>query len=331
MKVVGSGAAAALVAACFDQVDFAVVSDEKDFKQSPPLVVLNEGTLSLIKDLIGTAELTHMQTAGQMLTERVVIWGEYTERVHAPSLLIPPVDIVTEIRKHKPAGTCALEPTINVRGRGFNTGEAAGPRFAFAWPSVPGILPISSAFYIVAVEQCGWAFIAPTDKGHVIVQTVIADEDSAAALYVGSQALARIGIDSDLSGYCMIGSIDAAPRFGTPFTKDEPCAGDELIALDPICGDGIGHALRAGVLLAALYQQVDCDHEWREAIYTNRIRRSFVAHLRACEAHYSMFASAPQWNDLIWTMRRTRLLHEALLYAAPDVSYRLERTSLRAC
>lgn len=329
VRVTGSGAAAALVLACFDRAGFAVDAKGSETDGPARQVVLNGATLSLIEDLLGSDTLAALHAAGRVLSHRVVMWGELVEQVPQSALLIDTsrlAKVVAPVQCSAP-GNAPL--ALMARGRKFNSGAAAGPRFAYVWPELDIVLPDPNAFYIVAVPPLGWAFLASPEADRCILQTLAAQDDPALAEQVGLGALRRLGLQADLNGWRMFGGSDAAPRFGAPLVPDGFSLGDECLRLDPLCGDGIGHALRAGVLLAALLGPQGADASKRARIYTARMRHCFVAHLHACETHYRLFEADPAWSTLQWEMRRARLLHEALLAEAAPPPYVLNRTTAR--
>lgn len=329
VRVTGSGAAAALVQACFYRTGFAIDCKGSDTGGPARQVVLNGATLSLIEDLLGRDTLAALHAVGRVLKHRVVLWGEQEEQVLQPALLIDTsrlAKVVAPIQGSEPGNTSL---SLMARGRKFNSGSVAGPRFAYVWPELDIALPDPNAFYVVAVPPFGWAFLACPEVHRCVLQVLVAQDDPALAEQVGLGALCRLGLQADLNGWLMLGGSDAAPRFGVPLTSDGACLGDECMGLDPLCGDGIGHALRAAVLLTSLLGSIGLDASQRARIYTARMRQCFVAHLRACETYYQLFESDPAWSALQWEMRRARLLHEALLAEAALPPYVLNRTTER--
>lgn len=325
--VTGSGAASALVLACFHRAGFAVASKGSDVPGPTRQVVLNGATLLLIEDLLGHETLASLHAAGRTLSQRVVMWGEQETQVSQSSLLIDSSRLAKVVA---PAQTSAPDEatfSLMARGRKFNSGASVGSRLAYVWPEIDIALPDPNAFYIIAIPPLGWAFLACPETDRCVLQTFVPQNDQAMAEQVGLGALRRLGLQADLNGWLMHGGSDAAPRFGAPLTQDGFSLGDECLGLDPLCGDGIGHALRAGVLIAALLGLRDADTSQRTQIYTARMRHCFVSHLHACEAYYELFEADPAWSALQWDMRRARLLHEALLVEAAPPPYVLNRTT----
>lgn len=325
--VTGTGAAAALALACFDRAGFTVERKGSDAPGPARQVVLNGATLSLIEDLLERETLAALQAAGRVLSHRVVLWGNREELVPQPALLIDTSRLAKVVAPVQGSAPSDAPLSVMARGRKFNRGAAAGPRFAYVWPELDIALPVPNAFYVVAVPPLGWAFLACPQADHCVLQTLVAQDDPALAKQVGLGALRRLGLQADLNGWLMLDGIDAAPRFGAPLTPDGASLGDECLGLDPLCGDGLGHALRAGVLLAALLGPQGPGASKGAQIYTARMRHCFVAHLRACETYYQLFEADPAWSALQWEMRRARLLHEALLAEAALPPYVLNRAT----
>lgn len=330
VAIAGDGVAARLACAVFRRAGIAAAV-QPDVGGTPPVaVMLNAGTLALLADLFGDAAVRSLRTAGTLLTRRVVSWdGEAATRGPAELLLVPLARLGEITQTLAPA--VVAEPSvaldISCRGRRHNPDPPVGPRFAFAWNDVPALPILDRAAWTVAARG-GWAFAATTGPSRMIVQVVVPDNDADWARAVAAAALDRATLRHSLDRQPADFRGDAAPRFAPASPSGAMRLGDEQLALDPLCGDGIGHALRAAALLAALARGNWLADSRGGTIYEHRLRVAFVTHLRRCEGHYAGIAEAGAWRSTLTAMRRRRRSEEAALAASAVCSYRLDRLSL---
>ena len=120
--------------------------------------------------------------------------------------------------------------------------------------------------------------------------------------------------------------VAAYPRILDPlFGPDWIACGSAAMGLDPLCGDGSGHAVREAILAAAVVrggvEAEMMDH------YQARLRIAFERHVSLCRGFYVSGNSGPWWDreiadldrGLEWTRRR----------AVSQWRYRLEGLDLK--
>jgi flavin-dependent dehydrogenase len=81
------------------------------------------------------------------------------------------------------------------------------------------------------------------------------------------------------------------PRLRVPAARPGLLAlGEAALGLDPLCGDGAGHALR-GAWAAA--EALTAGHAASLQVYQKGLSFAFDRHCRACAEHYA--ACGPEW------------------------------------
>lgn len=330
ITVEGGGAAAGLARATFARAGCAVAAAPGSGGRAPLLVTLNEPTLFLFADLFGAAASRSLLSSGMPLSRRVVAWSGGAPLRGPARLLLVPLARVAAVAAQAATSRPGDAPpmVVTCRGRAYNSGGPVGPRFAFVWNDVPA-KPIDAGAGWTVAARGGWAFTAATGAGHSMVQAVVPEDDEAraAAVAVVALSIATVrhgfapGRPADFRG-------DASPRLGAALAGRAFALGDEHLALDPLCGDGIGHALRAAVLLAALARARLFASGTGASIYERRMRAAFVAHLRNCETYYAHIAEAAAWRPAVREMRSRRRLEEAILASTDSPAYRLDGRTL---
>jgi flavin-dependent dehydrogenase len=147
----------------------------------------------------------------------------------------------------------------------------------------------------------GWVFLAPLGRRRAVVQAAFPEAPeraSATALAEMVGTMPRIAsLVADLETPVQLHRI--APAVRDPLAGDEWLAlGGTAMALDPICGDGTGQALRSGLLAAAVVTALaeGGDRTMLVAHFTRRLVRSFAAHLAACSQFYQPALFGPSWQ-----------------------------------
>jgi flavin-dependent dehydrogenase len=177
-----------------------------------------------------------------------------------------------------------------------------------------------------AVPQ-GWLFAAAVDRSQVTVQLMLpAPHGSPAAVLheaVAASVFARetlLTIDPEVSTW------DAAPAFDDPWPTPRTIrVGDAVMAFDPICGDGTGHAIRGALLAAAA---VDATERGGDAAgvrrhYVARLRLAWAGHLRTCCRVYASLDAGGLWTGEIARMSGVLSTSAAWVPAAEALRFRL--------
>ncbi len=328
----GAGPAATIAASVFRRVGLSASTVDEPAPVDARLVTLNLPTLMLIDDLFGSGTVARMAALGMTIKRRVVGWTDDAPIPVDEQALIVPLDAFAELDADGPAShDSRLTPDLMVEayGRHANEGEIAGARFAFVWRFADAVLPARDTCFVQAVPG-GWVFVAPAPEAGVMIQVITPSDGVEAARVTLSSALAKLRLDFMIDEAAIPSPFrfDAAPRLAPGRPDGYAAVGDQAIALDPVSGDGIGHILRAAVLLGALIKN---DHHYvpsTRAIYQARLRRSFIAHLETCERYYSQIVDHEAWSSTVWAMRRKRLALQLLDDREPARSYCLDRTDI---
>ena len=330
--VLGAGPAATIAASVFRRAGLSASTIDEPAPSDARLVTLNLPTLMLIDDLFGSDAVTRMAALGVTIKRRVVGWTDGPPVPVDEHALIVPLSAFTELEP----GITALpdrQPVpdliVEAYGRHANDGEVAGARFAFVWRLADVVLSERDACFIQAVSG-GWVFAAPAPDGGTMIQVVTPSDDGDKARAVLSRALTtlplEIMVDEDLATSPF--RFDGAPRLARDRTDGRAAIGDQAIALDPVSGDGIGHILRAAVLLSALLKDDPRFASSTKALYQTRLRKSFIAHLETCERYYSQIVAPEAWSSAVWAMRKNRLALQLLDDREPARPYCLDRTDI---
>ncbi len=300
------------------------------------LLTLNRPTQELLADLFSQKLLKGLATSGG----RIVDWEQASTatRVEDDALVIDLATLLARMRDQIALAQHPLpSPAIRIMAGGRETNArltAAPPLATCYWdrlqicvePRGTGTL---AGQHVYAGEH-GWTFTAARLGGGWFAQaTVLPGVDAgerAAVSLARAMGLAHAGDIPVPDGW-----IDTAPALGSAVgPASQLYAGDAAVAYDPLCGDGCGHALRSGVLAAAVAVRALRHPEEAEQArgwYRSRLRLSFVQHLNACADIYGRARFAKQWQQYHAALLRlsTRL---NLLGGDTDLSYHLIDTQL---
>ena len=330
--VLGAGPAAAIAASVFRRVGLSASTIDEPAPVDARLVTLNLPTLMLIDDLFGSGRAARMAALGVTIKRRVVGWTEGGPVPVDEHALIVPLNAFAELEpgpRALPDRQSIPNLIVEAYGRHANEGDIAGARFAFVWRLADAVLSERDTCFIQAVTG-GWVFITPAPDGGAMIQVVTPSDDVDEARAVLSRALADLPLDITIdeasipSPFC----FDAAPCLARDRTDERVAVGDQAIALDPVSGDGIGHILRAAVLLGALLKDDPCFASSTKVLYQTRLRKSFIAHLETCERYYGQIADSNSWSSAVWAMRKNRLALQLLDDRGPARPYCLDRTEI---
>lgn len=330
--ILGAGPAATIAASVFRRVGLSASTINEPAPLDARLVILNQPTLMLIDDLFGAGTVARMAAAGQTIKRRVVGWTDGAAVPVDEQALIVPLSAFATLEPGDaafPRSQSVPDLIVEAYGRRANGGEVAGARFAFVWRLQDTVLSERDSCFIQAVTG-GWVFVASAPDGGLMIQVVAPSDnvDEARAILARALALLPLEIMADEALSLTPFRFDAAPRLAPDHTEGRAAIGDQAIAFDPVSGDGIGHILRAAVLLGALLKD---DHSYASStrmLFRSRLRKSFIAHLETCECYYSQIVDRESWSSIVWAMRRNRLALQLLCDREPFRPYCLDRTDI---
>jgi hypothetical protein len=272
-----------------------------------PALVIGDTTAALLRDLFDNASILDSRNR---LRARVTDWSsrrpasviEYESWVVAEEALLTALrrsierDFDNRVRIH-PSGAAPLSQlTIVAGGPVPGRSHRFGQRRA-AWRIASDPVDDPSVSRMIA-DAGGWTFKVPLDSRTVFEQ--------------------RAGIAGPDAWPC-------APRitwplFGPAWFACGPCA----FALDPICGDGVGYAVRSAIWLCGLLAAHGlAGIVEARAGYETRLVLAFRDHLAACLEFYSEARFAPLWKNEIRATERGLAAMDKLLAALHPMRHRL--------
>jgi len=107
-----------------------------------------------------------------------------------------------------------------------------------------------------------------------------------------------------------------SPTLSHPLvTNQQILVGESAFTLDPICGDGVGYAVRSAVLAATVVADRSQAEFRGHTYYVARLRRAFSAHLTGCANVYAGWANGCWGNELSATQRGVAYLsHQNMVH-----------------
>ena len=317
LRVVGAGTAAAIAVKALHLYG-GCESGEPETSAAAGLshyVTLNEPTLFLIREMFGHSVVELIHRRSNLLGERIVAWdGSEVHRIPAPGVLISTDDLADclEATDNDASANEAEHLTLFARGRKHNDGQPVGSRFGFQWDGLPDSPTDRAIAYTVAVEG-GWGMYAGTPGPGATLQVVV-PAGAPAAQEIAERvlhALQQLGAlkATDIAS-CSLGAtraVQVAPQLSTAFKSGVLALGDELMALDPLSGDGIGHCLRTAVLYAAFASRYGLQSLVNNPSVADRINTAFIHHLLNCERFYMQIHHRQIWDQVIAEMHNRRI------------------------
>ena len=234
-----------------------------------------------------------------------------------PALILDTADVAARLERALPRSASARENaeadwTIDARGVPPQRPRAGLRQGLFAHADY------DSARHEIAVTATdgGWLFTAPDPRGGTVILAVAPDAASMPDAAALSGWLKRAGHSGAARSLGAVGApVPVAPAFSeAPPDADMFPAGDALLAMDPVRGDGTGHAVRGALLAQACVAVIDAgaDAARVRAHFRARMRAVWVSHLTSCIDIYGR-ARAPK----IWAPDIT-LMHARVAAADRD-------------
>ncbi len=311
--IVGDGVAASCCAHLI--IDAQV---EKRGRGNVPALLIGEPTQRLIGDVFGRA-----LDGAARVTRRVVAWGENAvpvELAHSASV-IGEQELNRQLAVQAPEAAGEVDWTIytsrplpdGVVERGFGSRIASASAIRLR----EGIF--TDACWIESLDR-GWLFLLP---GWLLAVGASADELLAKSRVVAEQIES---IDPPK------GSFPAYPRICDPLSDGKWLAcGSAAMAFDPICGDGVGNAIREAILASAVVkaairgENLDALREH----YRTRLLAGFLKHLELCRQFYAA-PSGDWWRSELEQLDQGIAWCRERLSAAPPYRYQLRGFELES-
>ncbi len=280
-------------------------------RASSGAILLRETTARLLLAIWGDTEATLLRGA-RRLRGRRVLWGTASEaRVAEPAYAIELTALVSalaerlERRAPDAAGACAWTLAA--------TDDAARPlgpvrRYGVrrAWIAEVALSPLAPRDE--AVLECvggAWFMLLPDGAGCGTLQAVaVRTTDAPPFDEMLSRTRLMPGLLGDIRAHA--GPFPCMPRLRTPAAGSRAIAiGEAALACDPLCGDGVGHALRGAVAAASALHAIVAGEPVEHALqrYDAGLAFAMRRHLAACIAHYE--AAGAGWTPEVAAMRDT--------------------------
>jgi len=149
-----------------------------------------------------------------------------------------------------------------------------------------------------------WLFLAPLGGGDAVLQAVMADAEAAPplrALVGSSPRLAAVVVDLPADPPVMPPVPSMPVLSSSPAEHGRLAIGDAALAFDPLCGDGVGGALRTAALAAGVLEAIEDGGSLRPLLehHECRLRAATVQHVTRCLAFYGELTG---WNAEIAAM-----------------------------
>ncbi|WP_156372347.1 hypothetical protein [Arthrobacter sp. Leaf337] len=284
----------------------------------PPAVLLNPITCTLLTQVWGQSDLL---SDAIPLRRRRVAWGDAAAvDVPDPGMSVGGAALLDRLEHEFTARVAgrpmiALEHSWVLDARGRPRGEHEGNRPAghrcIIAAEIDAAPEAGGDTAVIASVREGWVFALPASNGRMLVQAMVAEApaDPAATLthILAATALPLRPLLA-VPGLFPSGPVvfpaapGLAPRLAEPGRLR---VGDRGVAVDPLCGDGTGNAVRAALLACACAAAVEegAPEDAVLAHYENRLHTAYAAHLRTCIALYQQAFNSAAWRAELGAMR----------------------------
>lgn len=313
----GGGVAAACCARLLSRAGFRI-GCESAARPRLPAILLGEQAQHLIGDVFEDPGL--FQGLPRVRT-RIVAWGDDSTPGALPhaAVAISEEELLGRLATPLPTAPAGAEAKWTIvtsqpaAVRQFGAREAAALRVELREEAE------AEACWIESVSG-GWLFLITTAPRTGWMLAV--GEPANAPLAASRMIAGKIARTGDCAG-----RFSAAPRIAAP-----PCGpgwlacGSAAMAFDPLCGDGTAHAVREGILAAAVIE-AEARGEDRDALlchYRARMTAAFERHLLLCQTYYRSGGVGSWWDE------QARALADGLAWCRAELEqqhgyrYRLE-------
>jgi hypothetical protein len=230
-----------------------------DSRPRIPALLISAATQALVEDVFQR----RVFDGATKISRRVVQWGDGARAVEMghSAVVISEKDLIERL------------PTPVTGPAAFPAQLGFGTRMATAFPVAN---TVANACTIESVEN-GWLFLLP---GWLLA---VGDSPLEQSQLVAAQ-IESIGEAA--------GRFPAYPRISNTLCEDGWLAvGGAAMSFDPICGDGVGNAIREAILAAAVIRAGAA--EALRAHYRARLVAGFLKHLELCRPFYA--ACSGEW------------------------------------
>jgi hypothetical protein len=264
-----------------------------------PAVLIGAATQKLFRDVFGSDDLFDGLPS---ISGRVVAWGPDASARRLP---------------HSAVVVAEQELMDRLGGRFASPDTAAWTVFA-SRPLPPGVDEYrfgnrtaravavelrdgadASSCWIESLES-GWLFLIPgaAARGWLLAVGEAGDEPLSRSRLIARQV-------AEVAGERAMFPCD--PRMAWPLCGDGWLAcGTAALSFDPICGDGIGNAIREGILAAAVLRAIRRGEDPGALLehYTSRLLAGFTRHLELSLEFYRSGGTGSWWREQSEALRK---------------------------
>lgn len=290
VSIRGGGVAASCAAALLKRSGIPV-SATRGRRPTVPAVLLGLPAQKLLADVFQRSDLLDRTWS---IRTRVVSWGKQpiVSLPHS-GLVISEQDLFSEMaceesdaERADPGFTLYTESPAapNCQVHAFGSRRAASARVTLAADAD------ARACYTESLEE-GWLFLLPTAGYTAWLLSVGVPVAEGLAQ---SKLIIRQVASIEGEG----GSFPCYPRIADPLSgSDWLACGSAAMAFDPLCGDGVGHAVREAILATAAIRHVNETGDLSAlGHYQIRLWAGFHRHLQVCREFYAAGNSGPWWD-----------------------------------
>ncbi len=301
----GDGLAAWCTARLLSRSGFRVTV-ERPGRRNPRLILVGDPTQALLAELAG--DPSPFANAAR-IRKRLVAWGPNaaTQEFEHSAAIVDEQSLLDRLwarTSYEPSDEPA-EWTI------FGASPAPGEEHRFgsrtANVAEVDLAGRREACWIESFEQ-GWMFLIAGDSPTGYLISVGARPE---IFLTSSRSIAKevaaVGPAVGPAVRPMEGEVPAYPRLTSPMGgPDWLACGSAAMALDPLCGDGSGHAIREAILAAAVLRAIAKGSSPSDLLhhYESRLGAAFERHLKICEGFYSTGGAGEWWKSELDLLRR---------------------------
>ena len=288
VRIRGSGVAATCCARLLSEAGFPL-SLKGDTGARKPAILIGERTQALVTDVFGQPGLF---SGLHTIDRRMVAWGR-AEPVEVPhrGAVVAESDLVE--RLGTAGATAEGDPDWTIYAS-QPTPDFGEQRFGSRTASAAAVELRTSRSSVCWIESLpgGWLFLLPdeTSSGWLIAVGAPPGDLLSDSRLVGPQ------VESVSAEHAV---FPAYPRIADPLCGPGWLAcGTAAMAFDPLCGDGVGAAVREAILAAAVIRAAGSgyDPEGLLTHYRSRLTAGLLRHLEMCRDYYMAANGGPWWE-----------------------------------
>ncbi len=278
-------------------------------QHSGPTLLVNRSTQLLLAEVFDDGDLLKGLPS---VSRRVVRWGK------DPAIALPHAGVVVservllerlwrKLEKRYSSDSCAPDFRIHSVAQTPN-----GTRLRFGSRQAAAV-PVQ--IRETAVETCwiegldaGWLFLLPSGE---LRGTLLAIGGSPRELLEQSRLVGQEIASLQDTG----AAFPASPQILDPLCgTDWLACGNAAMSFDPICGEGVGNAVREAILASAVIQSMMLEGSANEVLdhYASRLTAGFHRHLTICRDFYRAACTGAWWEaelavleeGIAWTQKR---------------------------